>query len=102
MQIQINFGDMSNSDAIENHIHDTLHHELRHTGDRVTRVEVHLRDDKQKRSGPDDVRCTMEARIAGEQPLAVDDKGRDMYKVISSTADKLASAVNRKIGKREG
>lgn len=97
MQIQINYGDIDNSDSLSDHVEQALGKELEHVSRRLTRVEVHLRDDKQKRRGRDDKRCTMEARIAGEQPLAVEARSHDIYLATSDAAAKLARAVTRRL-----
>ena len=99
MQVLVNFGDVDHSPAIEEHAVDRAEHALRHVSDSVTRVEVHLRDDKQRRVGDSDKRCVMEARIAGKKPLTVDDTGKDIYVTITSTADKLGRAVTRSLAR---
>jgi len=39
----------------------------------ITRVEVHLTDENSEaRGGPDDIRCLMEARPAGQQPVSIE------------------------------
>ena len=101
MQIQINYGDVNNSPAISDHVTKQVNRALKHTAKRITRVEVHLRDDKQKRGGPSDKRCTMEARIAGQQPIATSDSHNDLYQVITQAADKLSRAVQRKLERSE-
>ncbi len=100
MQIQINFGDVNHSDALNDHVHKEIETALKLFAERITRVEVHLRDDKQNRRGPDDKRATLEARIAGEQPLAVEAKSDDIYKAVTDAAGKLGRAVERKIARR--
>ena len=100
MQIQINFGDIQNSNAVEEHVSQCLEKALEHVSDRVTRVEVHLRDDKQGRDGHDDKRCTMEVRLAGEQPMAVESRSSDIYHSITETAEKLGRAVGHKIDRK--
>lgn len=101
MQIQINFGDVSVSPALTDHVNSRIEHALRHVEpSRLTRVEVHLHDDKQKRNGPDDTRCTMEARLAGAQPLAVTHKSADLYEAITKAADKLGRAIKHKVERR--
>ncbi|WP_428389963.1 HPF/RaiA family ribosome-associated protein [Mucisphaera sp.] len=97
MQIQLNYGDVDSTDALSNHVTTHVEKELAHSQSRVTRVEVHLRDDKQKRQGPDDNRCTMEARIAGDQPLVVEARADDLYKAISDAAGKLGRAVKGRL-----
>ena len=96
MKIQINFGDIEHSDAISEHVMQSVEAALRLVADHVTRVEVHLRDDKKNRRGSDDHRCLMEARLAGEQPLAVEARDRDIYDAVRQCANKLKRAVTRK------
>ena len=94
MLIQVNFGDVEHSSAIEAWAEERILKQLGHLTERLTRVEVHLRDDNSAaKSSHDDKRCVMEARIAGRRPLAVDHSGADMYKVIDETAGKLSRAV---------
>ncbi len=95
MQVQINFGDINSSPALSEHVEQQLVKELNLSAQRITRVEVHLRDDKQKRRGPDDKRCTMEVRLAGKQPLAVEAAAGDIYEAVSECAAKLGRAVAR-------
>ncbi len=98
MLLQVNFGDVEHSDALESWSTERVHKQLGHLTDRLTRVEVHLRDDSSAaKSSHDDKRCVMEARIAGRRPLAVEHSGADMYKVIDETAGKLSRAVKNDI-----
>ncbi len=97
MKIQINYGDFEHSDALSEHVTQSVEAALSLVADRITRVEVHLRDDKKNRRGPDDHRCLMEARLAGEQPLAVEDRAGDIYLAVKQCAEKLKRAVTRKI-----
>ena len=39
--------------------------------DHITRVEVHLSDENGDKDGQNDMRCMMEARLEGRQPIAV-------------------------------
>lgn len=96
MKIQINYGDVEGSEALASRVTETIETALSRFRDRITRIEVHLRDDKQKRRGPDDKRCTMEARPAGDKPLAVEARDRDLYEAVRECADKLQRAVARR------
>ena len=97
MQIQINYGDIDGSDALAEAVEKAVQKELANVADRITRIEVHLRDDKQKRRGPDDKRCLMEARIASERPLAVKARTNDIYRSVAEAAGKLGRAVTTKL-----
>lgn len=101
MLVQVNFGDVQHSKAIVSWAEERIHSHLGHLAEKLTRVEVHLRDDNSAaKSAPQDKRCVMEARIAGRQPLAVDDAGDDLYKVIDGAAGKLSRAVKRDTERR--
>ena len=96
MILQINASDVQSSDALRSHVTQAVEGALRHLADRVTRVEVHLRDDNAGKSSAFDKRVTMEARLAGHQPLVVEHATDDLYKSISEAAGKLGRAVQTK------
>ena len=100
MLIQVNFADFPKSDAIDEYVNDRVTKELAHFSDRITRVEVHLHDENgASKQGAGDKRCTMEARPAGLQPMAVEHSGENMKQVISEAAGKLARALKRTFDK---
>lgn len=102
MLIQVNFGDVERSDAIDQFVHDKVTSQLGHLVDKLTRVEVHLRDDNSSsKSSSNDKRCTMEARPAGRKPFVVEHAGDDLYTVIAETAGKLARAVKKNVDRAE-
>ena len=94
MLIQVNYAEVEKTDAIDEYVHERVKKELAHMMDRITRVEVHLRDDNGlQKSASNDKRCTMEARPAGRQPLAVEHAGDNLQQVIAETAGKLSRAL---------
>ncbi|MEM7625587.1 MAG: HPF/RaiA family ribosome-associated protein [Planctomycetota bacterium] len=97
MIVQINAGDIQSSDALRDHAQDTVEAALKHVADKVTRVEIHLRDDNASKSAANDKRVTMEGRIAGQQPLVVDHATDDLYKSIAEAASKLGRAINTRL-----
>ncbi|MEM1330880.1 MAG: ribosome-associated translation inhibitor RaiA [Planctomycetota bacterium] len=99
MDIQINSAGMDLTDAIEQHVHDRVHHALGRFESRLTRIEVHLRDENGHKSGPDDQRCMIEARPAGKHPVAVEQHASDMYGAISEAADKLKRVLDTSFAK---
>ena len=96
MKIQINAGDVERSQAVDEHIQQKVESCLHRFSERVTRVEVHLRDLNASKGGADK-RCTVEVRLAGHQPLAVDADGRDLYDAISDACKKAERAVEHRI-----
>lgn len=102
MLIQVNYGDVERSDAIDAFVRDKVESQLGHLAEKLTRVEVHLRDDNSSaKSSHNDKRCMMEARPAGRQPLVVEHAGDDLYKVITETAGKLSRAVKTNVERAE-
>ena len=100
MIIQINHGDIEKSDSLEQHVREQINERLGYLSERLTRIEVHLRDDSSPtKHTPGDKRCTMEARPAGMQPLVVEHQGEDFYKVIPETVDKLERVVKKRMDK---
>lgn len=101
MKIKVNSGESAVTEAMQVRVIERIEQALRHVRQQVTRVEVHLRDDKRGRKGPDDLRCLIEARIAGQQPLVVEATGGEMYRTIDDAAGKLQRAVDRAIQRRD-
>jgi ribosomal subunit interface protein len=102
MHVQINFSDVAKSDALVDRVHKELDRKLKRFGERITRVEVHLRDDSGHHRGGVDKRCTLEARPAGGQPVAVESESDDLYTAIKEAAEKLERALARRLERAEG
>lgn len=65
----------------------------------VTRVEVHLSDENGHKSGPDDKRCVMEARVQGRQPLAVTHNAPSLYLTVTGATEKLSRLIDSTLGR---
>jgi ribosomal subunit interface protein len=100
MQIQINADDIQVSEFLANRIEDEVRKALKHVAERVTRVEVHVRDENGPKAGVDK-RCMMEARLAGEEPVAVNAESDDMYAAVHQSAEKLEKAVGRRLDREK-
>ncbi|HLU34886.1 MAG TPA: HPF/RaiA family ribosome-associated protein [Thermomicrobiales bacterium] len=71
-------------------------------GQQVTRVEAHVGDDNSRtKSGAKDIRCTLEARIAGAKPVAVTHQAENVRLAVDGAADKLQKALDSTLGKLE-
>jgi ribosome-associated translation inhibitor RaiA len=66
-------------------------------GEQVTRVEVHLGDENSVKSGGDDKRCMLEARLAGLQPIAVTHHAPTLREAVSGAIDKLEKSLDRTV-----
>ena len=66
----------------------------------ITRVEVHLSDTNSgAKGGPSDMRCLLEARPAGHQPVAVSHHAATIAEAVGGAADKLKRALDSLLGR---
>lgn len=97
MQIQIHNTDHSleGREELATHVRAAVELAVGQFRDRITRVEVHLRDQNGDKSGPDDKRCMMEARLEGRQPNAFTHQASTLVDAVEGAADKLRCFVER-------
>jgi ribosome-associated translation inhibitor RaiA len=67
----------------------------------LTRVEAHLADENSHKGGGSDKTCTLEARLAGLQPLAATGSGSNIQQAVDNALDKLTALLDRKLGRLE-
>ncbi|WP_139277674.1 HPF/RaiA family ribosome-associated protein [Rhodococcus marinonascens] len=67
--------------------------------EQITRVEVHLSDENAGKGAPADKRCMLEARPAGQPPVAVTNHATTTEEAYSGAAHKLASLLNSRFGR---
>jgi hypothetical protein len=67
--------------------------------DRITRVEAHLSDTNSHKTKGDDIRCVLEARLAGLQPIAVSHQAPTIELAVSGAAEKLERSVENVLGR---
>ena len=71
-------------------------------GEQITRVEAHLADAiSHVKSQPDEIQCTLEARLVGLEPVVVKDRSGNAHQAISGAVGKLKRAVATVLEKRE-
>ncbi|WP_317898512.1 HPF/RaiA family ribosome-associated protein [Aurantibacillus circumpalustris] len=74
MIIQLNADkNLTIHEEYRNKLESLLTEELSRYSDHITRLEVHLSDENGSKSGVNDKRCLLEARLAGRKPIAVID-----------------------------
>ncbi|WP_024326468.1 HPF/RaiA family ribosome-associated protein [Thioalkalivibrio sp. AKL19] len=103
MQIQINTDDnIDQSGAQPEHTEATIRNVLERFADQVTRVEVHLSDENSdKKSGNADIRCLLEVRVEGLQPVAVTDEAATVGQAVDGAARKMRRSLDSTLGKRK-
>jgi hypothetical protein len=66
---------------------------------RVTRTEVHLQDVNGAKGGPEDIRCMIEVRPEGMNPISVENKDVNVEAATKGAAKKLRSILQTEFGK---
>jgi len=101
MLIQINTDDnVNSSDTLTNWVEATVRDILGRFADQVTRVEIHLSDENSdKKSGGSDMRCLLEARLAGRQPVAVTDAAATVEQAVDGAVRKMRRSLDSTLGR---
>jgi hypothetical protein len=102
MQVQVNTDDNLRGGAslatwVEKEVNDTLSR----FGSYLTRVEVHLGDENASKAGDQDKRCAVEARIAGQDPVSVTNKGPNVEEACRGALRKLRGLLESRIGRQQ-
>jgi len=102
MQIQINTDhNIEGHEALAARVSGVIENVLNRFSDHITRVEVHLSDENSnKKDGYDDMRCMIEARLEGRQPIAVTHQATTLDEAVDGAADKLANLIESTLGKQ--
>jgi ribosomal subunit interface protein len=103
MLIQINTDDnITNTDALTGHVESVVKDALDRFADQITRVEVHLSDENSdKKSGSADMRCLLEARLAGLQPISVSAEAATVAQAVDGATRKLKRSLDSTLGRRD-
>jgi len=72
---------------------------LGHLTARLSRIEVHLADVNAAKGGPDDIRCTIEARPEGMQPQTVTHTDANVEAALRGGARKIRALLESEFGK---
>ncbi|RAU16981.1 hypothetical protein DN062_15645 [Nitrincola tibetensis] len=100
MIIQVNTdSSIEGNEALNAHVQATVEKVLGRFSEKVTRIEVHLHDENAHKSGDNDKRCNIEARVSGLQPIAVSDHADTTGKAVSGACDKMKSALESTLGR---
>ncbi len=103
MQVQINTGhNIEGHEALGTYVSGVVEESLSRFSDRLTNVDVHLSDENSdKKGGGDDMRCMIEVRLAGSQPLAVTHQAKILDQAVDGAAEKLTHLIEHTIGRLE-
>ncbi|NMM14374.1 MAG: HPF/RaiA family ribosome-associated protein [Rhodoferax sp.] len=70
--------------------------------DQITRVEAHLSDvNSHVKTSPNEIHCTLEARLVGREPVIVKDQSGTAHQAIQGAVSKLKRAVDTALSKHD-
>jgi len=100
MTIQYNTDKTINGDESHSAYYTNLIKEgLQRYSDSITRIEVHIGDENGKKEGFDDIRCMLEARLEGRQPIAVTSHANNTEEAVSASIEKLKNSLETILGR---
>lgn len=100
MQVQFNSDSSVMGTAnVAARIEAQVRHKLARFEERLTRVEVHVRDENGAKHGGDDKACTIEARPRGGKPIGVTEYAAKVDDAARLAANTLAQRLERVLGR---
>ncbi len=100
MKIQLNTDvHIDGTEALAAQVDATVKQALERFSAHITRVEVHLSDENGGKSGQQDQRCMLEARLEGRQPVAVTEHAATLEQAVHGAAQKLARLLDSTLGR---
>jgi len=101
MELEFEFKNLDNSPSLQQHTRDKLDKIERRWGDRITRIRVFFSDVNADKGGADK-HCTIEARLAGMEPLVAEALADKAYDAVNVTVDKLIRVLEHETKRRRG
>ena len=100
MQVQVNTSNgIENKDTLERWADQYLNETLARFAQEITRVEVQLSDENSLSNGAAAKRCTVEARVNGQVPLAATHQATTQDEAFRGAAERLVRLLDHKLGK---
>lgn len=100
MQIQVNSNHtIHTGESFERWASAELNESLRRFKDDITRIEVHMSDENSDKAGKGLMRCTMEARLAHHEPVAVNHDASSQDLAFRGASDKLKRLLEHTLDK---
>ena len=100
MQINVNTDrSIEKHQGLDDHVASVVRSAIGRFGEQITRVDVHLSNENKEKKADGGNSCTMEARVAGYQPVVVHEHAIDLHQSIQNAAGKLARALDSALGR---
>ena len=102
MQVQFNSdSSVMGTENVAERIEANVRSKLARFEDRLTRVEIHVRDENGAKGGGDDKACTIEARPRSGKPIGVTEHAAKVDDAARKAANTLAQRLERTFGKEQ-
>jgi len=100
MQVQFNSdSSVMGTENVAERIEASVREKLARFEERLTRVEIHVRDENARKGGADDKACTIEARPRGGRAIGVTGRADKVDDAARRAASTLAQRLERHFGK---
>lgn len=100
MQVQINTDhNIEGHEVFAGQVRGVVESALTRFTDHITRVEVHMSEEKSRKSGHSDMGCMLEARLEGRKPVAVTHQASTVDEAVSGAAGKMARLLDSTMGR---
>ena len=84
------------------HLEAVVRDALGRFGEQITRVEAHLSDaNSHHNASPDEIHCTLEARLVGRDAVVVKDRAVTAHQAIQGAVGKLLRAITTALAKQD-
>lgn len=100
MKIQFNSDKtIEGSEKHEQYFSSVVENGLKRFEDHISRIEVHLSDQNGSKKGTNDIRCKLEARVEGRQPVGVSCDGDTVKNAVTGATDKMKASLTTILGR---
>jgi ribosome-associated translation inhibitor RaiA len=103
MLIQVNTDrNIEGDDALAQQVEAVVRSTLDRFSEQITRVSIHLSDENSdKKDGFEDMRCLLEARLAGHDPISVSHQAGSLGEVVDGAVEKMKHSLESTLGRLE-
>jgi ribosome-associated translation inhibitor RaiA len=100
MQVQVNTDDhIHGGESLVQWVQEEATSRLARFRDHITRLEVFLTDVNAEKSGANDKRCRLEARVANRQPVTVTADADKMAAAFIAAVEKMTRSLDTDLGR---
>lgn len=98
MQIQINTdNNVEGHEQLAQEVKNEINKKLDKFSHHLTRIEVHLTDENGQKSGQNDKKCLLEARLKNYHPIVVSDNASSVMQATIGAIKKMRQALTSTI-----